>query len=333
VRLHKLSSLVRVSARFGIVAVLALLSLAGCAGTLPMRAPVLYPARVPVRAFPTILIAGVKLPEGDLSERLRAHLAKGGEREVRTIDVAELEPMREAGTLSPLTVVLTIEPAISSEVRQQMTYASVPYCTAFGCFMDFQPVPSRFEQIVGDVLLTVYEGPTARVLQAERFQVVLDAPNTKPMRTLVFEQLAREVTLAMDVLKSEARVELEPVDRPSAARDGVAQLRRGALSEGRRSLEQAAKQLGGYKKHEQARVWYDLAIARWLAPGELGLTQAAFEDARRALKLAIALDDSPRYRATLKQLESARQRQAVLDAQRKATQHNFALKAASAQAR
>jgi len=308
---------------------LALLALGATACTHPIvvKAPTLYPARIPVRAFPSIWLSGTALPEGDLIERLRVHLAENPQREVKRVELKELEPQREAGAISPLTLVVIVQPTLFSDAKGQWDVVPVTYCDFYwGCYTDYQSYYSVTPELVAEVGLTVYEGPTARVLQNDRLQSISYERDSEEARRRLLDELGLKLERAVDVLQSEIQLELEPVDEIPAARQAVEHMRRGAFAEGRSLLEQAAQQLGGLKKRLQARVWYDLGVARWLAPGPHGLTQPAFEAAERALKLADELDGSERYETTLERLRLARQRQAVLEEQRRAMEHNFALR-------
>jgi hypothetical protein len=105
----------------------------------------------------------------------------------------------------------------------------------------------------------------------------------------------------------------------------VAQLAQGKWTEGRAQLELAAKQLAGLDKLAQARVWYDLGIARMLAPGPEGLTAQAAAAAQRALVWAERLAPSELHRQTLKRLAEAHKRSLIIAAQQRAQQHNFGL--------
>ncbi len=304
---------------------LALATASGCAQPVVARAPVLYPALVPVRAFPSILIAGDKLPEGDLPERLRAHLAADGQHEVRRVEVSALEPWRASGAILPYTLAVVIESAIDSDAQGQWQSVPVQYCDYYwGCYTDYQNVYGAAYQVSGRAVVTVYEGPTARPLQTERFQAAVYAPDSPEARAQVFEQLAEQITRAVDVLKSEARMELEPVDLPTV-KSALALIHQGSWDEGRRLLEQAMPEIADAKPRVQARVWYDLGVARWFAPGPEGLTQAAYESARQAIERAIELDRTHRYNTALERLSLARERERVLEEQRRATAHNFAL--------
>jgi len=302
----------------------------GCSPRVVVRAPILYPARVPVRAFPSLLIAGNTLPEGDLIERLRAHLAKDGQHEVKRVEVAELESLREAGQISSLTLVLVVVPAIYDEPQSEWLTVPVQTCDwYYGCFTNYQSVYTQVPQLLGEVTLTVYEGPSARTLQTANFEAAVYEPDSPAARKQVIDRLGLLLERAVDVLASVTRVELEPVDEHPIVRDAIAAIRQGKWDQGRSLLEQAAAQLGGLRQSVQARVWYDLGIARWYAPGPQGLSQPAFEAAARALSEAIRLDGSSRYQQSYDGLKKARQRQHILDEQRRAATYNYSLRGAT----
>ena len=302
----------------------------GCSSRVIVSAPVWYPARVPVRAYPSILIAGNTLPEGDLIERLRAHLAKDGQHEVKRVEVAVLETLRDAGVISRFTLVLLVVPAIYNEPQSDWRVVPVHMCDYYyGCFTDYQSVYTEIPQLLGQVTLTVYEGPTARTLQTTTVEAAVYEPDGPAARKHVIERLGLQLERAVDVLQSVAKVELEPVDEHPIVRDAILNIRQGKWDEGRNLLEQAAAELGGLRHSVQARIWYDLGIARWYAPGPAGLTQSAFEAASRALTEAIRLDGSSRYQGSYERLKRARQRQQVLEEQRRVAIDNYRLKGAT----
>lgn len=304
--------------------VLGALAVSACAQHVVVRAPVLYPARVPVRAFPRLLVSGAVLPEGDLVERLTQHLRVEGVRAVDKVEVSELEPRRESGSISPLTLVLLVEPTLYSDVREDWDMVPIQMCDFYwGCFTEFRAIHVTTPALVGEVTLTVYEGPTARPLQSERFEVVSFAEDTPAARARVLDELGRELERAVDVLKSTRRVELLPVKDMEEVDRALAAIETGDWEAGRRLLEQAARTLGGKSSSTQARVWYNLGVARWYGSQTGELTQGAYEAARRALTLAASLE--PRYQGAVQALEQARERQAILEAQRRATAHNFEL--------
>lgn len=313
--------------RIAVVLTLAALSFGACARPIAVRAPVMLPAQLPIRAFPSVWVVGGRLPEVDLGARLVAHLARDGQRAVRRVEVGELEPLREAGSISPLTLVVVLEPGIESSVRERYDVVPVQYCDFYwGCSTQFHSVYSATPEVVGELLVTVYEGPTARVLQHLRLDAVVYDRDDSVTRKLVADELGVQLERAVDVLKSTVRAELEPVDELPEAKAAIARIQAGDWEAGRAALEGIARSLGEQDRGLAARVWYDLGMARWYAPGPGGLTPAAFESAKQALERAIALDGSSRYRRALETLVRARERQAILDEQRRAAAHNFGLK-------
>ena len=322
---------IRQSALRSIVLALALLLMptAGCVRPVVVNANVLHPARVPVRAFPSVWVVGGELPEGDLGARLAKHLEQEG-REVKRVPLAELEPLHAAGAISSLTLVVILEAGIASDVQEGYDTVPVQLCDFYwGCYTQYQSVFVSQSVVAGEVKLTVYEGPTARVLQTDTFDAAVAARDEPKTRKQVVDDLGLQLERAVDVLKADVRVELEPVESLPLVTQAIARIRAGDWSAGRALLEQQAKQLGGRDRSEQARVWYDLGIARWHAPGPDGLTQPAFEAAKRALGWAVARGGD-RYKRALEGLERARQRQAVLEAQRSATTYNFGLRGSAA---
>jgi hypothetical protein len=293
----------------------------GCGAPVIVRAPVLYPARVPVRSFPELIITGAALPEGDLVGRLVAHLSGAGGHVVRRVDVKELEPMRQSGAISPLALVLLVEPALFRETRNDWDLVPVQVCDFYwGCFIDYQSVYVSSPALVGQARLTIYEGHTARTLQTELFETLTFADDTKESRREVLDQLALQLERAVDVLRSEKRLELLPVEQVPAVQQAIAAIGKSDWRGGLALLEQAAKQLGGQSRHVQARVWYDLGMARWHASESGELEPAAYESAKRALALAASLDK--RFEPAVASLERARERQRLLEEQRRATEHN-----------
>jgi len=302
--------------------------LAACVRPVAVRASVLYPARVPVRSFPAVWLVGGELPEGDLGARLAKHLEQDG-REVKRVPLGELEPLHAAGAISPLTLVVLLEAGLASALQEGYDTVPVQYCDFYwGCSTHFESVYVATPVLAGEVKLTVYEGPTARVLQTESFHAAVAAEDSKATRTRVVDDLGVQLERAVDVLKADVKVELEPVDALPLVTEAIDRIRAGDWRAGRELLEQQAKRLGGREHDEQARVWYDLGVARWHAPGAEGLTQPAFEAARRALGWAVARGGA-RYQPALEALERARERQAVLEEQRSATAYNFGLRASS----
>ncbi|HEY6878139.1 MAG TPA: hypothetical protein VI299_08965 [Polyangiales bacterium] len=310
--------------------VLLLFVLAGCVERVVVRAPVLYPAELPVRTFPSLIIAGGDLPEGDLGERLRAHIASDGQHDVRKVEVKELEPMRQAGSISPYALVVLLEAGFSTDGDESWQVVPTQYCDVFyGCYTDYQTVYGNARRVIAQVDVTVYEGPSARKLQTLTLDAWQYGDDSVALRRTLMTQLGIKLERAVDVLKSETRAELEPVRELPIVGLALDRLRAGDWAQGRDLLEQAARQLSGQSRRVQARVWYDLAIARQFAPGPDGLDAKAFADVERAFQLAIRLDGSRRYLVAYERAKQSRERAKVLEEQRRAARDNYALKASS----
>ena len=318
---------VRSVVSYGLALMLTLL--AACSHTVTVRGATLFPARVPVRAFPTIWISGGSLDEEVfLQDRLAAHLADDGQHEVRRVDLAELEPARKAGKISPTTVVILIDLKVDESVRSDWATSPAAVCGYYGCYTQYQSYPVSVPELRGEALVTVYEGPTARVLQRERFRN-LTVDDSEQGADVLLEGLARDIERAVDVLRKRERVELYKVKDVPGVNEAVALIEKGKWYEGRDLLEHAKDQLSAVDKESQGRVWFDLGLARWFAPGPAGLTESAYQDARRALETALALAPHPVHRRVLAALELARKNYAVLEEQRRATAHNYSMRQAA----
>jgi hypothetical protein len=287
----------------------------------------LLPARIPVRAFPTIWISGGNLDEEVfLQDRLAAHLADDGQHEVRRVDLADLEPARKAGTISAYTVVVLIDLKVDQSTRSDWATSAMPACGYYGCYMGYQSYPVTIPELRGEAVVTVYEGPTAKVLQREKFSN-LTVNDYEGSTDALLGGLAKEIERAVDVLRKRERVELYKVKSVPGVNEAVALIEKGKWYEGRDLLEKAKDQLAGQDDKNRARVWFDLGLARWFAPGPAGLSQSAYNDAKVALQQALELEPHPVHRRVLAALEVARKNYAVLEEQRQATVHNYALRA------
>jgi hypothetical protein len=204
----------------------------------------------------------------------------------------------------------------------------VQVCDAFyGCYTDFQSVYGAGQRVIAELDVSVYEGPTARRLQTLTLDAWQYGEDSAPLRGRLLGELGKKLERAVDVLKSDVRAELEPVDELPIVGLALARLREGKWDEGRDLLEQAARQLGGQKRKVQKRVWYDLALARLYAPGPNGLDAQAFAGVERAFKLAIQLDGTKRYLRPYQRAKQMRERAQILEEQRRAARANYAQEA------
>ena len=299
----------------------------GCAGTMGATAPAMLPAQIPVRAFPTIWVAGGHLDHDEaVLERIATHLSREGQNDVRRVDVDQLEPMRQAGQIGAATVVMLVEVSIREQLRQSWDTTPVRVCGVFGCETRYQQVASAVPEVRGEVFIRVFEGPTARVLQRERVRLTHSGNNPEVVRIELVDALATRVESMLDVQRRTIDVELFKVDRPRVEQ-ALVRIKAEDWEGGRELLEQEveAGDFSGLPNDDQARVFYDLGLARRFAPGPGGPSDETFDGAARALRQAVRLAPRADYTQALRQLAAHRREHARLVEQRRAAQHNFAL--------
>jgi hypothetical protein len=301
----------------------ALLLSSACVRSLTIASGVTLPARAPVFVFPTVWVAGGKYEEEVyLLDRIAAHLARDKRREVRRLQVEELEPARQAGQISWLTAVVQLSLTLHSSQHLYTNMMPMQYCGPYSCGLTSYSMYSSYIPVLrGQVVLTVHEGPTARVLSRETFSDFVEGDVNQVLRPELIERLADQLLDGVDLHLQRMTFTLYETDI-RAADDGIAQLARGKYKEGRALLESAAKALGGEKKEVQARTLYALGISRVLAPTP-GSSDLA--DALRALRLAVTVDPHPGYRETLTRVEDLAKQTQVLVMQQQAAEHNFKL--------
>lgn len=300
-------------------------TLSACAGNLAVHARVQLPARIPVGVYPSIwVVGGGSADEQYLLDRLAVELARDRRREVRRVAPAQLAAARAAAQVSPLTAVVTLQLMLRSGTRRTQTTAPVQYCGMYGCTLQYQSYVDMVPELAGEVVLTVAEGPSGRTLQVDRSTETVIGDREDLMHGQLIERIALQLAHAIEITQAPERIELER-SKHKQARAGVELLARGKLTEGRAELEQAARALGGLDKTAQAAVWYDLGVARYVAPGPHGLTPQALADAERAFAWARRLSPTPRYEHAVERVAEARKRLAVIEQQEGAAAHNFSL--------
>ncbi len=312
-------------------ALVCLALLGGCVRSTLVRVPVTFAARVPVRVFPQIWVAGGNFDEDErIAERLAAHLAQDGKSEVRQVDISELEPARLAGNIPATTAVVLVELELREGLQQYWETAPIQSCGYYNCATQYQPFTSAAPEVTAVATVTVYEGPTARVLQRERVGRTIVSQSAERARLDIVEMIADEVEQLVDTLRVNERVTLYRVDMPEVE-VAIGRIEAGKWAEGRALLETAKDQLGGRKKKQQARVWYNLGMARRFSPGENGLDEAAYQAAQRAFNWAMRIDPSLQYERAIVRLERHYRNMIQLAEQELSRKHNFEVVAAQPQ--
>jgi hypothetical protein len=312
----------------------AALWLSGCAHLIAVQAPVTLPARVPVHVFPSVWVAGgASQEEIYLLDRVASHLSSDRRREVRRLELRELEPARQAGQISGLTCVLLLKLGYREATRSVMNTVPTQYCGIYGCSgIVYETYTSQVPVLVGDATLVVYEGPTARELSRDTFSESVDGGRDEATRYALIERLAETLVRGVDVSLGRESFSLEESGIEQADQ-GVRALAGGQFKQGRALLEQAVQALGGEKPDKQAKVWHALGVARLFDAQPLAPSEQGFADAERALKLAYQLEPSALHQQSLETLATWHKQQAVLLEQQYAAAHNFELARQNAAAR
>jgi hypothetical protein len=289
-----------------------------------VTARVTIPARVPVRTFPSVWVVGGNFAEDDeVAEALAGHIALDPEIEVRRVDLAELEPARQRGEISAATVVVFSELTLREGLETNWDTAPVQSCGYYGCVTQYQSFMSNAAAVSGELVLTVYEGPTARVLQRERIKRSYVGEDAEYSRANVVALLIEAALDAVDILNERVRIEVYRTQEPEDAKRALHEIELGHWVQGRALLERAKEQLGGLSKEEQAHVWFNLGVARRFAAGPNGLDEATYQAAKRAFQWALRLEPKPAHRIALERLDHAYQDSLDLVEQTKARQENF----------
>jgi hypothetical protein len=299
------------------------LLVASCVRTLTIASAVTLPARAPVFVFPSVWVAGGKYEEEIyLLDRIAAFLARDKRREVRRVNAEELEPARQAGQISWLTAVVELSLSLRSSERAYTSMMPMQYCGLYSCGLTSYGMYSSYLPVLrGEAVLTVYEGPTARVLSRETFSDYVEGDSSQVLRPELVERLGEQLEDGVDLHMERRAFKLQKTGLRGAD-DGIASLSIGKYKEGRALLETAAKSLGGEKRQIQARVLHALGVSRVLAPTP---GSADLADALRALRMAAQVDPRPLYRDSLRRVEELDKQTKVLVVQQQAFEHNFAL--------
>lgn len=299
----------------------------GCAGGPTVRARVQHPAAIPLRTFPVVWLAvGADAREQQLAEALAAHL-RGPERQVDLVQRNDLEQRRLAGAIPAASVVVLLELQLRQGTITRPTTRPETICGSAGCFTrhrtDYFDVPTLRVR----VRLTVFEGPTARILQRHTESAQDEGRRPAQMVERALQDLRERLFLLVDQRVQELEVGLLDADVPGVS-DALLAIERGDWREGRVRLERVLEtgDFAAADAETQARVLYDLGVARRFDPvSREGDLARHFEAAEEALRRAVRLDPRPRYDRALREAGADRARMQAVAAQRDAAQHNYQL--------
>jgi hypothetical protein len=302
------------------------LVLCGCGGVVSVRVEIAHPAAVPARAFPSVWIAtGAHPIETELGEAIAGSL-RSSDRAVRQVLIDELEPARRAQRIPSPTLVVLLETEFDEGTRTRWSSRPETVCGPSGCYTADRSYTYEVPEVTGHLRVTVYDGPSARVLERLDVRASDSGRDFDELRERVVTRLRTDLLELFDERVEVQEVELLPVGVASVDR-ALETIENGDWREGRRMLERARRsgEVERLSPEDRAKLYYDLGQTRRFDPRAAREPERYFRAAEQALRRAIALDDDDRYEEALRDLARQRRRESVRRAQREAAARNFDL--------
>tara|TARA_B100001750_G_scaffold106849_1_gene84506 strand:- start:1590 stop:2633 length:1044 start_codon:yes stop_codon:yes gene_type:complete len=317
----------RYAARVRWVATVVVLSaaLVGCARGPVVHASYAVPATVPLRSFPRVLVTSGHDPlEIALGQELVAALQSSVD--VWRVDRDQLEQRRRAGEIRGATLVALVEVRLQEGIDTETTSRPETVCGPNGCYRRTRYDTFDVPTLRATAVLTVYEGPTARMLQRVHRTVRERGRSFEQMRERVLVQLREGLRELVDGREERVQVRLLQVDLPGVE-PALETLAAGRWRAGRLELERAARSPAAeaLEPAERARLFYDLGVARRFDPAPPEAPTENFTAAEAAFEAAVRLHPHPRYAEALAALRDHRRATEEAARQREATERNFAL--------
>ncbi len=306
---------------------LLLLTSTGCVGVTTVDARQYRPASIPVRTFPTILVAtGPSAEEVALGAEFTGHLASDGLSEVRLVAFSDLEQMRLSGRIPSPSVVVALSLREERTTRADWTTHPVVVCGPGGCYTQAQAMAYDIPVLILSLAVTIFDGPTAGVLQQEELEVSEEGGDFGRMRALGAGRLGGELSIRVDLGVEAFEVELLGSRLPGVE-DAIDAIKGGDWAEGRRLLDRSVRSAAfrELEPEDAARVLYDLSLARRFDPETPRAPDLHYALSSEPLREAIALHPAPRYLEALEALEAHSRALEELTRQRTAAAHNFSL--------
>jgi tetratricopeptide (TPR) repeat protein len=189
-------------------------------------------------------------------------------------------------------------------------------CTTFSSVQSFD-VPV----LEASLDIAVFDGATGSLLQEERLEHVEEGRDWDRMRPIAAERLLAKLVPMLQEHERSERVELLEVDL-DPANAAIAHAVEGRWHDARALLERAAAspEMSELDAPDAARLYYDLGLARCFDATTERSLEERFEGARGALRRALDLDPSARYRDALHLVERHFDNARVLREQRSAAE-------------
>jgi hypothetical protein len=300
------------------------LLLTGCTGALTVSGEIVQPARMPVRAFPRVLVtSSLDAESREVADAIAGHLS-GGSAQVDRAPPEAIDILRTEEGMRRGTIVVDVRVRVRELDDAAWGARDDLECGPSGCFRARRLAFQDESLVAGELAVTVNDGPSARELQRIQLLEQERGADVIAMRLRVLERLANGALALLDQRTERVPVHLYPIDRPEVVR-ALDSVYAGSWAEGRRMLERFVhtERFGQLSDEQRALVLYDLAQAlrfdTTLEP------DVRFEGAHRALSMAVRLAPQPRYARAIHELDEHRRCRALVRRQHEAAAHNYAL--------
>jgi len=300
---------------------IAALLASGC-GRSSVSADVAYPAAMPLRVYPVVLVAFGAEPGGaDVAERVETHLRRtvGSSPGVdaRRMPRENVEQLIATGALSPGIAVVDV--SALSAVRVQTVPRTYNYqdCSFGRCYSRMRTDYVDEAVVSLAVTMSVRDIRSGRVIHSVREVAEVAGRGTGGMLEVLVDRVMQTLLPYLDQRTERVRVRLLSVDDPRVER-ALEHLRAGQWREGRVLLEEAVRspELHAMDAETRARALYDLSVARRFDPTMMDDVTNHYAAARAPLDAAIELDpERTAYRDALTALAADEARAQTLAAQ------------------
>lgn len=274
--------------------VFAALLASGC-GRSSVSAEVSYPAAMPLRVYPVVLVAFGSEPGGaDVAERVETHLrrAVGSSPGVdaRRMPRENVDRLIASGALTPGTAVVDVS-ALSS-VRVQTVPRTYNYqdCSLGRCYSRMRTDYVDEAVVSLAVTMSVRDIRSGLVIHSVRELAEISGRGRGALEFLV-DQVMETLLPYLDQRTERVRVRLMSVSDPRVEQ-AIEHLRKGEWRAGRVLLEDAVRspELHAMDAETRARALYDLSVARRFDPTTMEDIARHYAAARAPLDAAIELD-------------------------------------------
>lgn len=299
----------------------------GCGHTLHVRAQVIEPAGIPVRAFPVVWVERGQLPaEEELVRAFVSYLGQTPGIEARVVSSEEISAARAGGTLRPATVVVTLRLRTRELSRVEWTTRPETNCDAIGCFTSQRSYDYDVPILLGELTVVITDAQTSNELQRAVIGAREERGEFDGMLSRVVATLSARLSEITEQRVVPVDVTLLEVDQASV-QAALRMAEQGDWEHARERLEAAlvAGEFDSLAPDQRARVFYDLAQMRRFATRDGQGRLAALAEAGRALERASANDPQPIYTEALAEVVADIRRRGMVEDQRAATEQNFAL--------